>query len=139
MNETVDQKLKQLLSSTFRSRAWLVLLLCLSLIVGIGTVSMVKYTAIAKTKDGRVLACPYQTPDREGYAHYPVHVHDEDCYDAETGELVCPLPEIPPHEHTDACYNENGALICGRQELHTHSDACYDQDGKLICVESWSS
>ncbi len=40
-----------------------------------------------------------------------------------------------PHSHTDACYNADGALICGRSEqvLHTHDDACCNAAGELVC------
>lgn len=45
------------------------------------------------------------------------------------------------HTHTEACYDESGALICGREE-HTHTDACLlavreltYEDGQLtICL-----
>lgn len=76
-----------------------------------------------------------------------MHVHGEECY-IEQMELTCqeeggdapvpgespePVPEVipevvKPHVHTDACYTmEQGALICGQDEVegHTHDDSCY--------------
>lgn len=39
------------------------------------------------------------------------HVHDEACYDTETGELLC-----TEHEHTDECYTLEDVLVCGQEE-----------------------
>lgn len=39
------------------------------------------------------------------------HVHDEACYDTETGELLC-----TEHEHTDDCYTLEEVLVCGQEE-----------------------
>ena len=48
-----------------------------------------------------VLVCGYDSD----------HVHDELCYDQETGELTCSL-----HEHDDDCYQEQYVLTCGYEE-----------------------
>lgn len=84
------------------------------------------------------------------------HQHREECYArnrvlicgqtagpeeaaAETGEgsvgvaeeaepeLICEKEEIIPHEHTAACFDENGSLICGRMQVleHVHNQDCF--------------
>ena len=55
------------------------------------------------------------------------HIHDENCYDEETGEVVCGTSECIPHIHDEVCYDEQGNLICGLEEIieHQHSEACY--------------
>jgi len=52
--------------------------------------------------------------------------------------LICELPELFAHSHSDDCYNENETLICGLEELsqHQHSEDCLrflPED--LICTE----
>lgn len=39
------------------------------------------------------------------------------------------------HQHTDACHDENGTIICGQADyvLHTHDQTCYDANHALIC------
>lgn len=39
------------------------------------------------------------------------------------------------HQHTEACYNEEGAIICGQADfvIHTHNESCYGEDGSLLC------
>lgn len=39
------------------------------------------------------------------------HVHDELCYDQETGDLLC-----TEHEHDDDCYTLEEVLVCGYEE-----------------------
>lgn len=39
------------------------------------------------------------------------HVHQDYCYDQETGELLC-----TEHEHTDDCYTLEEVLVCGQEE-----------------------
>lgn len=70
-----------------------------------------------------------------------LHTHNKFCRNSE-GKLICPLPELEEHEHSDDCYrivpqghihtddcyvSERGALICDTQEQagHIHTDACY--------------
>ena len=87
--------------------------------------------ASAETVKIQVLDCHYQAPVGEGYAGYCVHVHNTDCFDTYY-ELYCPLPYIPPHVHTDACYGPDGIPVCGQLELHAHTKYCYT-DGVLTC------
>lgn len=55
------------------------------------------------------------------------HVHDEACYDTETGELLC-----TEHEHTDDCYTLEEVLVCGQEEGEPEKTddgaALYDTD-----------
>ena len=55
------------------------------------------------------------------------HVHQDYCYDQETGELLC-----TEHEHTDDCYTLEEVLVCGQEEgeLEETDDgaALYDRD-----------
>lgn len=55
------------------------------------------------------------------------HVHQDYCYDQETGELLC-----TEHEHTDDCYTLEKVLVCGQEEGEPEktddSAALYDTD-----------
>ena len=78
------------------------------------------YTQVT-SREKRVLACKVE-------ADVVVHQHDSTCWD-ENGSLVCTLPEIELHRHTDSCYTI--------PEVHTHSEACYTSErGELICTQS---
>ena len=76
-----------------------------------------------------------------GYTDKVAHTHDKNCYQTVTRtvvedgvektvteeKLVCQLPEIEEHVHTDECYDDQGNLICGKEELpvHQHTEACF--------------
>lgn len=81
--------------------------------------------------------CDAEGSPQCGSADYVVHEHGQSCWNA--GVLVCDLPEIRLHEHTDGCYEQpqahrhtemcyaiGEALICGEDETegHTHTEAC---------------
>lgn len=51
------------------------------------------------------------------------HVHTDDCYILENGELVCTEKEDSGHQHTDDCYEQTRVLACGEEE-HTHTEEC---------------
>lgn len=55
------------------------------------------------------------------------HIHQDYCYDQETGELLC-----TEHEHTDDCYTLEEALVCGQEEGEPEETddgiALYDMD-----------
>ena len=55
------------------------------------------------------------------------HVHQDYCYDQETGELLC-----TEHEHTDDCYTLEEVLVCGQEEGEPEKTddgaALYDTD-----------
>ena len=98
------------------------------------------YTQVT-SREKRVLACQVE-------ADVVVHQHDSACWD-ENGSLVCTLPEIELHRHTDSCYtipevhthseacytSERGDLICTQstEPQHTHSEACYQETRNLVC------
>ncbi|MBP3673359.1 MAG: CHAP domain-containing protein [Oscillospiraceae bacterium] len=75
-----------------------------------------------QTSATKTLICTPATPC--------AHTHSELCYD-DNSELICQLPEVIRHEHTDSCYApaETAAPV-----THTHSDVCYTQEqGGLVC------
>ena len=60
---------------------------------------------------------------------YEVHHHTDECYE-EVTELTCDEEE---HVHEDYCYDsETGELLC-TQEEHTHDENCYTTEEILIC------
>lgn len=65
------------------------------------------------------------------------HVHQDYCYDQETGELLC-----TEHEHTDDCYTLEEVLVCGQEEGEPEKTddgaALYDVD-ENSAVESDSA
>ena len=118
-------------------------------------------------------AC-YYTPPQEGAqkllvcgtADFVVHKHDpKSCFD-NMGNLICLLPEIEEHVHTNECYQEQKVLscaleegdgghthsescwgpgysagpVCGLEETsgHTHDEDCYDEEGQLTCGQEES-
>ena len=103
MNESL---LNRILKDRKRRTRSLALILCLSMIVSLGTFAGFRKTAVAKVYTREVLDCPYTHEGAEPVAH----VHNDDCYDGET--LVCTLPELEAHTHSDACYTERQVLTC---------------------------
>ena len=59
------------------------------------------------------------------------HVHQDYCYDQETGELLC-----TEHEHTDDCYTLEEVLVCGQEEGEPEKTddgaALYDTDENSV-------
>ena len=104
------------------------------------------YTQVT-SREKSVLACKVE-------ADVVVHQHDSACWD-ENGSLVCTLPEIELHRHTDSCYtipevhthgeacytSERGELICTQstEPQHTHTEACYQETRDLVCGMSEST
>ena len=107
-----------------RHRRWAVTLLALAVIVSVGTFWVFRYIGISATYKKKVLDC-------HAISGEVSHVHNDDCY--LNGELVCPLQEIEPHEHTEACYT--AVLFCGLEESagHVHTDACFVPQMELVC------
>ena len=81
------------------------------------------------------------------------HEHTDACYAWVPGELICTLSTEPvqaepqlvcglaetiPHQHSDACLNEAGALACGLLELreHVHAEGCFRtvEEEPLTCT-----
>lgn len=78
------------------------------------------YTQVT-SREKSVLACEVE-------ADAVIHKHDAACRD-ENGSLVCMLPELETHRHTDSCYTI--------PEVHAHTDACYTRErGELTCTQS---
>ena len=88
--------------------------------------------------------------DPAGEEGLPVlHTHDALCYEGET--LLCTLPELAGHVHTEACYETvtteahshdetckglvRGALLCEIAEDvgHTQDSTCYAVGENLVC------
>ena len=69
----------------------------------------------------------------------PEHTHTESCYTqvatVTKKVLVCTAESLGIHQHTDACYDSEGTLICGYADfvIHRHDASCYDENGKLWC------
>ena len=104
MNESL---LNRILKDHKRRTRSLALILCLSMIVSLGTFAGFHKNAIAKVYTREVLDCPYAHEGAEPVAH----VHNDDCYEGET--LVCTLPELEAHTHTEECFAEQRRLTCG--------------------------
>ena len=69
----------------------------------------------------------------------PEHTHTESCYTQVTSVTekvpVCTAESLGIHQHTDACYDSEGTLICGYADfvIHRHDASCYDENGNLWC------
>ena len=150
MNQTILEQIEAMLRDRKRRLRRVSLLLCLALLVSMGTVFTM--TAQGQTMNNKVreLDCAYTH-----FADEVLHVHNDDCYD-ENGillctlaeslphahgescwedrlELVCGLEENEEHLHDESCYELTRVLACGLEETHFHSDSCYDENGSLIC------
>lgn len=90
------------------------------------------------------LILPAITMEKDPVCGLEEHQHDETCYAPGTPviqrELVCTLENQEVHQHTEECFDENGALICDIPEVqeHVHSDACFEErevagEPVLIC------
>ena len=104
------------------------------------------YTQVT-SREKSVLACEVE-------ADAVIHKHDAACRD-ENGNLVCSLPELEAHRHTDSCYTipevhahtdacytrERGELTCTQstEPRHTHTEACYQETSDLVCGTSVST
>ena len=125
----MDSLLKRIEKNRKAHIRWLAMVLCLSMIVSLGTFAGFRQTAVAKTYTKEVLDCPYT---HEG-ASPVAHVHNDDCYDGDT--LVCTLPEREAHTHTEECFAEQRRLTCVLEENpgHQHGDACYAAREENVC------
>ena len=125
----MDSLLKRIEKSKKAHGRWIAMILCLSMLVSLGTFAGFRKTAVAKVYTREVLDCPYTYEGAEPVAH----VHNDDCYDGDT--LVCTLPELEAHTHSDACYTERQVLTCTLEENpgHQHTDACYVEHKVQSC------
>lgn len=134
-------------------KRYIAVLLCLALVVSLGTVMALKLSGQAQNHTEKVLDCAYKAHEHTadcydgagtlicGRADYVVHIHNEDCYDA-SGVLVCQLPVVEPHTHSESCYTEERVLVCGREESagHVHTGECYARErGGLTCGQEESA
>ena len=126
----MESFLKRIENNRKAHARWIALVLCLSILVSLGTFAGFHKNAIAKVYTREVLDCPYAHEGAEPIAH----VHNDDCYDGET--LVCTLPELEAHTHDESCYREIRTPICGLEESegHQHTGECFDEDGVLTCT-----
>ena len=60
-----------------------------------------------------------------------LHMHDENCFASERGELICTIPDA--HVHEDACFVQGETLLCAEDENHVHDQACYAAEKQLLC------
>ncbi|MBQ7437392.1 MAG: LPXTG cell wall anchor domain-containing protein [Oscillospiraceae bacterium] len=135
MNRRTENQINAMLRAINRRRWHVVLLVCLALVVTAGVAGVFHLPAIAKTYQVTQLTCAAVPPEGPAYADFFVHIHNDDCFDA-NGNLVCPMPEIRPHRHTADCYTTTRTLICAVPESdgHQHTAACYTPvRGDLIC------
>ena len=135
MNKRTENQINAMLRAINRRRWHVVLLVCLALVVTAGVVGVFHLPAIAKTYQVTQLTCASVPPEGPAYADFFVHIHNDDCFDA-NGNLVCPLPEIRPHRHTADCYTTTRTLICTVPESdgHQHTADCYTRvRSDLIC------
>ncbi|MBQ9663309.1 MAG: Cna B-type domain-containing protein [Oscillospiraceae bacterium] len=130
-----ESLLKRIIRNHETQNRWIALVLCLSMLVSLGTFATLHKTAVAQTYTKEVLDCPYTAEGAEPVAH----THNDDCRD-ESGSLVCTLPEREAHVHAEDCYTETLTLICGKEESagHQHSDACYTEHAVNLCGQEES-
>ena len=126
----MESLLKRIMRDHESQNRWIALVLCLSMLVSLGTFATLHKTAVAQTYTKQILDCPYAA---EGAASV-AHKHNDDCRD-ENGNLVCTLPEREAHTHSEECYTEIRTLACGLEENpgHQHSDSCFETRRELIC------
>ena len=89
------------------------------------------HTEACYTQERSELVCTEEAAD---------HQHTDACYaweqilncgltetEAREPELVCGEEEIILHEHSAACFDENGSLVCGKQQVleHIHNADCF--------------
>ena len=111
---------------------WVAMVLCLSMLVTIGTFAAFHKDAIAKTYTRKELFCPYAEEGAEMVAHE----HNTDCYCENV--LVCMLAEVEEHNHTNACFSERTVLCCELEDNpgHMHDDTCMEEHRTLVCKET---
>lgn len=162
MNDFLSRDVKKFQKRRARRHVWHSVLTVLASIVVFATtyaliLPAITMTAVhvhdescytqATTTEKEILACLVSAES----GLVVVHRHDSRCYD-EDGTLVCTLPELAAHVHTEACYDypeahvhtdacyseERGELICGLEEgeEHTHTDDCYAWETVLSCGQT---
>ena len=138
MNNKTMTSAKAILRDRNKRGARNALLLCLAILVVAGVAGIFHMPAIAKTYQVTQLTCTAVPPEGPAYADFFVHIHNDDCVDAD-GNLDCPLPEIRPHRHAADCYTTTRTLVCAVPESngHRHTAGCYTRvRGDQICERS---
>lgn len=147
--ESPNRQAVKLLREQRRRRKRVMAFLCMAGVVVVGTIMALRMSG--RAMNNMVLDCVlshnlphqhtetcYYTPPQDeaqkllvcGTVDFVVHKHDpEDCFD-KMGNLICMLPEIEEHVHTEECYQEQRVLSCTLEEGvgHQHSDGCYGPD-----------
>lgn len=135
MNGRMNEKIEAALAKNRRRLRRNLLLAFAALLLG-GTIwgQVMRKNVLAATYKEKVLTCSYTPASGPGAAGYAVHVHNDDCRDWQ-GELVCPLPEIPPHVHGEGCFETVQTLTCGLEETpgHQHDESCYTETAVPVC------
>lgn len=63
-----------------------------------------------------------------------LHTHNQFCFDT-GGNMICPLPEVFEHVHTEECYEIVIPETAPAVEPHVHDEACYIKErGALLCT-----
>lgn len=160
--ESPNRQAVKLLREQRKRRRRVAVFLCMAGVVAFGTVMALRMSG--RAMNNQVLDCVlthelthqhtdkcYYTPAQPGaqkvlvcgMADFVVHKHDpEKCYD-KMGNLICALPEIEEHVHTEECHQEQRVLSCALQEGeggHVHSDNCYsiDRSAGPVCEKEES-
>lgn len=148
MDNSILKQATDFLHEQKNHKRWHTVLICLAVLVILGTVAVLMMPGQAQNHTKQVLECTLEVHEHTkecysaeawelleagkltkeeltaqdlicGLADYVVHTHNDDCYengDPETGKLVCTLPEIEAHKHTEACFVTERRLICGLEE-----------------------
>lgn len=161
MDKLILRDAEMYASAHRRKRRWYQVMTCLAAVVVFCTTYALILPAITLEKQCQIPehihteACYTQVTSREKRAlaceveaDVVVHEHDAACWD-ENGNLVCSLPEIEIHRHTDSCYTipevhahgeachtlERGALTCTQstEPQHIHTEDCYQESSDLVC------
>ena len=114
-----------LLRTSKRHSRYVGVLALLAVVVALGVTMGLRRNGRAATVTETVLDCHAAA----GVAH----THNADCYDG--GDLVCPLQERELHVHDDSCYDEEGNLVCGKEEAaeqHVHGAGCFKTVTKTV-------
>lgn len=156
MDNSILKQASGFLHEQKNNKRWHKVLICLAVLVAVGTIAVLMMPGQAQNHTKKVLECPLEVHEHTqecysaealalvnageltyeeltdadlvcGKADFVVHTHNDDCY--ENGELVCTLPEIKEHVHTEECYAIERRLICGLEETGDTADGQTPEDG----------
>ena len=125
MSQNTLQDAKQYVKAHQKRKRWQQVVTAMACVVVFCTVYALILPAITMEKD------PCEIPE---------HTHTADCYtrvaSVQTVVPACNAERLNIHQHTSACYDAGGNLICGYADfvLHQHDAACYDESGALWCT-----